>query len=314
MGEVMLAARVDDGINHTYRKLAVVVGTTVGIGVGLGIAYLTRGKAHGVVRTLGRGAQEGGGLIGVFNWLTTMASDAIGGVPAGSIEDGARRTWTESQRSARITDPAECADPAGTQLLGLIPPFTILTIIDGIGNMVRGGWPGEHVDAKIEQGSETVFIENRNAARLSEKTTCEGKIATAARRTWIGGPSVTLAGFEGGSEEGRTIGNFVYGVEWTFNLVGRVMDYVGQDPVKIALGLSRTGLRAWGEQDPALKPYLDRISNGLEWAGLAYDLRPSSTNTRRQNGIKTVTNLASGARSWFGQQPPATPPTRIVSY
>jgi uncharacterized Zn-binding protein involved in type VI secretion len=319
MSEVLRVARVEDPIGHTYRKIAVMFGTTVGLAVGIGIAYITRGRGlngvqHGIGRTLGRGLQEGGGLIGTANSLSTMASDAIGRVTSGKIQDGARRTWTEDKRNARITDPVECGDPPGTQLLGLTNPiFAIFTLIDAIGNALKGGWPGEHVDAKIENGSQTVFVEDRNASRLTEKTTCEGRITSAASRTWFGGPSVTLAGYEGGSEEGSTIAGIVYGLDWTLNLTGRVMDMLFQDPVKRALGAARSLARVYGEAHPEHRQAADRVSNALEWVGLAYDLRPSSSNTGRQNAIKAATTAIGGARAWNAPAP-TPPPTRIVRY
>lgn len=312
MTDTLRVARVDDTITHTQRKAAIANGTVIGLGVGILIAIYGRGSDR-VAKTLFRGINEGGSLIGLANYLTTSLSNWVGPIPSGGIADGAQRTWTENKRNARITDPARCADPVGTRVPGMMP--NPLVVLDDLVNFFHGGQPGEHVDAKVENGSETVFVEDRNASRLTEKTTCEGKIATAAQRTWMGGPSVTLSGYEGGSEEGAVIANTVWGIEWFATAVGRVLDVMSAGPfsVKTTIGASRALLRAGGQAFPEYRAQTDQASSALEALGAANDYRTGSGNPRRR-AAKALTTALTGSRTVLAPVQYVPPPTRIVRY
>jgi len=82
--DTLRVARVDDTITHTQRKAAVANGTVIGLGVGILIAIYGRGSDR-VAKTLFRGINEGGSLIGLANYLTTSLSNWVGPIPSGGI-------------------------------------------------------------------------------------------------------------------------------------------------------------------------------------------------------------------------------------
>lgn len=316
MGEAMRAARVDDTIGHTYKKLAVIFGSSAGIAAGIAITYFTRGKTASVTRLIGRAVGEGAGLMGIGSWLATMVSDAIGPKGSGRILDGASRTWTEDERSARITDPCECGDPPGTQLiLALAPIFGgpvgaiagVFGAIDAIGDLVQGEAPGTHTDSKIKQGSQTVFIEDRNASRVGDKTTCEGTIMTAAERTWIGGVAVTLAGHESGAEEGSTVAGTVRIIGHVSSVVGQLMSLTDSEghPGKQLIGVAKFGLRYIGETNPDAKWYTDRAQIALDVVSNGIDVRRGKFSPRG-----AITSSVGAARTLTTPQPTTGPTVR----
>jgi uncharacterized Zn-binding protein involved in type VI secretion len=46
----------------------------------------------------------------------------------------------------------------------------------------------DHGDAKLVEGSATVYVGGRPAARRDDASSCEGKVDTHAKRTILGGP------------------------------------------------------------------------------------------------------------------------------
>lgn len=313
MGEVMRAGRVDDTIGHTYKKLAVIFGSSAGIAAGIAITYFTRGKTASVTRLVGRAVGEGAGLMGIGSWLATMISDRLGPRGAGLIEDGATRTWTEDERSARITDPCECGDPPGTQLILAAAPIVagpvgaiagVFGAIDAIGDLVQGEAPGTHTDSKLVQGSQTVFIENRNASRIGDKTSCEGKVMTGAERTWIGGVAVTLSGHEAGAEEGSTIAGTVRWIGHASSVLGQVMSLTDPDAHrgKQLIGLAKFGLRWIGEANPEAKWYTDRAQIALDVVSQGVDIRRGKFSPRG-----AITSAVGGARTLLTPAPVTGP-------
>lgn len=266
MGDLNLAARMHDPIAHSYKKAADIIGASTAIGVGVVIGILTAGQGLAVWAVAAKAAGEGLGMIGLGTWLAGLVSDAIGkDEDAGLIKTAAAYTWTEGQRSARMTDDLKCGDPTGTQTIlmiaGALNPITMVFVaIDNLSTAIQGGQPGEHPNMRVADGSETVFIESRNAARVEDGTECAGSICKGAERTWIGGPQVALAGSKDRTEEGATL-------SWTFWILERIGQLPGlliDTGLDFGLNATKAILGAIGDIFPGAKPATDTLQRGVD--------------------------------------------------
>jgi uncharacterized Zn-binding protein involved in type VI secretion len=274
------AARIDDSVGHTYKKAAVAVGASVGIAIGVLLVFVPGGaeadveilsilgEAEETVSTIAEiieVAEKIGyvsDVMGLGTWIGDLVKDIASDKSAGKIKEGAARTFTESKRSARITDALECKDPAGTTavLLSIVLPVGGA----GLTPLAEALGMGQHTGAKITKGSETVFIEGLNAARMSEGTSCAGWITTGARKTFIGGDSVTLEGTEDAKEEGV----FLADVLWGAGKLGSLASFIGSlgDPMSIALEATKQifEIAAENTEDPELKKKLEETAGIID--------------------------------------------------
>jgi hypothetical protein len=269
------AARIDDSVGHTYKKAAVAVGATAGIVIGVLLVFVPGGAEADVeiLSILGE-AEEAvstvaeiieiaekigyvGDVMQLGTWLGGLVKDIASDKSAGKIKGSAGHTFTESKRNARITDALECKDPAGTTgvLLSIIVPGA-----GGLAPLAEAMGMGQHTGAKVAKGSETVFIEGLNAARMTETTSCAGWITTGAKQTFIGGDSVTLEGTEDAPEEGDLLALVIK----VAGYAGTLASFIGSfgDPMSIALESVKDifEITAKNTEDPELKRKLDQAA------------------------------------------------------
>lgn len=271
------AARLDDSVGHTYKKAAVAAGAAIGVTIGILLVFIPGGaeadaeiisifgEASEAVSTIGEiiaAAKEIGfvnDLLQTGGWLGSVVAEYASDKSAGKIKEAAARTFTEGKRNARITDALECKDPAGTTgvLLSILFP-TLGGLASGVAPVAEALGMGQHTGAKIAKGSEIVFIEGLNAARMTETTTCSGWITTGAKKTFIGGDSVSLEASEITPEEGTVLADLLWGLGW----VGMAASFIGSlgDPVSIALEATKDILEisAKNTTDPELKKKLEQ--------------------------------------------------------
>ncbi|MEP7124025.1 MAG: PAAR domain-containing protein [Byssovorax sp.] len=270
------AARIDDSVGHTYKKAAVAAGAAAGVVIGILLVFIPGGAEADVevISLFGEAAEEASMIgeiieaaekIGYINdllqtgkWLGGVVADIASDKSAGKIKGSAERTFTESKRNARITDALECKDPAGTTavLLSIVVPGGGA----GLAPAAEALGMGQHTGAKIAKGSETVFIEGLNAARMTETTSCAGWITTGAKKTFIGGESVTLEGTEDANEEGA----FLADVLWGAGKLGSLASFIGSlgNPMSIALESTKQmfEIAAANTEDPELKRKLEQTA------------------------------------------------------
>lgn len=272
------AARLDDSVGHTYKKAAVAAGAAVGVAIGILLVFIPGGAEADVeiISIFGEAAEEASMIgkiieladkIGYINdlmqtgkWLGSLVADIASDKSAGKIKGAAERTFTESKRNARITDALECKDPAGTTGVLLTILFPTIPGASGLASAAEALGMGQHTGAKIAKGSEIVFIEGLNAARMTETTSCAGWITTGAKKTFIGGDSVTLEGTENAAEEGAFLAN----VLWGAGKLGSLASFIGSlgDPMSIALERTKElfDIAAANTKDPELKRELEQIA------------------------------------------------------
>jgi uncharacterized Zn-binding protein involved in type VI secretion len=267
MGDVMLAARMHDPIAHSYKKLGDTIGASTAIGVGIIVTILTAGEGTVAVEILlAKAVGEGFGLIGLGMWLGNKVTNLLGkDEDAGLIKTAATYVWTEGKRSARMTDELKCADPTGTftmmMIAGALSPLTMVFVaLDMLGTAIEGGQAGEHPNKRVADGSDSVFIESRNAARIEDGTECGGQICKGAERTWIGREKVSLAGSKDRDESGTTL-------SWTFWILERIGQIPGlllEGGVDLGINIAKAILGGIGDICPGLKNWTDWAKWGLD--------------------------------------------------
>lgn len=235
MSGLKQAAHVGHPIAHTSNQ-----GGWLGMGLGILIGgaaiLLTAGAATPFViaTAVGVGAAAGG--------VGADIGDAIDKrqVLEGAIVDGARSVFL----SARV-ERAAMADKR-TRVSCHTPKF-------------------------VCRGSKTVFIENKNASRRRDKTSCGGTIARGDRHILVGGESVALPGYEHVDEDRG----------WMHRWRGRVLTVVGVVASAPALvGGSVTwwllsgGLSAYGSTDLPGAAWVGRVMSALGIRGGFKAVRP----------------------------------------
>ena len=161
MEAALAAARIGDPIEHTPAMLGFAIGAVAGLGVGIALlgaavaAPFTGGlslvAAAGAIAAVGGiAAITGGGAL-----AGGKIASLIGSYDAGPIETGSGNAFTNGRLAARaVEDTAACKDHAPHR--------------------------------RIAQGSDSVFINGFPAARIKDKTECDGTISEGSPNVFIG--------------------------------------------------------------------------------------------------------------------------------
>ncbi|MDE1150581.1 MAG: DUF6531 domain-containing protein [Azospirillaceae bacterium] len=148
------AARLEDPIQHTSALSGFLVGAAIGLGAALAVIAVvgTGGAALGVIAAVGgaMAATGGGALLGEA--LGSTFADQTG-VIAPECSDNVLINDKPAARA--VQDAAACS---------------------------RDGPPDQH----IAQGSKTVFINGKPAARIGDKLECDGSIMDGSHDVFIG--------------------------------------------------------------------------------------------------------------------------------
>ncbi|HVK68277.1 MAG TPA: PAAR domain-containing protein [Polyangium sp.] len=190
------AARVGDPIEHTNALLGAITGIAMGlaIGVAIGIAGIltvaTGGLAAVAFAVIGAAAMACTGAVAGFSfgeWIG-QKSKSISGV----IKEGAKTVFIGQgcPPAARAYDKLACGDPPVTP--GKVVVAALLGPLGMIGLGIYSFSRSDHGDARIADGSKTVYIEGFNAARETDETECSGKIVQGCKTVRIGGPRIQL--------------------------------------------------------------------------------------------------------------------------
>lgn len=202
--DVELAAHVGHTISHTWADLGHTAGLAVGILAGAAIIYVGRSRlavklAAGVVtRVAGWGASIGSSFT---------REDS------GRIIEGSPTTFygPEIKPAARMNDRTACTSP-GAATVEQVPGIGHLRVgwryvsnawsyINGLEVLPSDFAPGAHPRSKIADGSRTVSIDRKPAARKGDGVDpCAGKISQGIESIKIGGPRGSMAGTENRSE------------------------------------------------------------------------------------------------------------------
>ncbi|MEE3627464.1 RHS repeat-associated core domain-containing protein [Nitrospirillum sp. BR 11752] len=148
------AARLEDPIQHTSALSGFITGAAIGLGAALAVIAVvgTGGAALGVIAAVGgaMAATGGGALLGEA--LGSTFTDKTGEI----APDCSSNVLINDKPAARaIQDAAACS---------------------------RDGPPNQH----IAQGSKTVFINGKPAARIGDKLECDGSIMDGSHDVFIG--------------------------------------------------------------------------------------------------------------------------------
>ncbi|MFO0551598.1 MAG: PAAR domain-containing protein [Polyangiaceae bacterium] len=156
MGKLEPAARIDDPIEHSRTVAGTVVGALVGIGVVVvGWEAAATATVGAALLALWQGRTVISGFMSAGNWIGSLIKFS-----AGDIADGSPNCYVGlgPRRAARALDPVKC-----------------------------------HSGQKIVTGCKTIFINTMNAARKTEKTSCDGEIKDGCATVLYGGDSVQVA-------------------------------------------------------------------------------------------------------------------------
>lgn len=190
------AARVGDPIKHTNALFGALVGIAAGIVIGALVAVTT-------IVTAGTGLLFWAAVFGAAAALCTGAAGGytlgsflgkLSGSKSGVIAEGAKTVFIGegSPAAARALDHLACGDPPMTKYGWSMLGAVLLGPVGGMAGLIYGHVTSKHAGAQIATGSETVYIENFNAARVGDKTSCTGEIMEGAETVGIGGESVAL--------------------------------------------------------------------------------------------------------------------------
>ncbi|TKD04444.1 PAAR domain-containing protein [Polyangium fumosum] len=190
------AARVGDPIEHSNALLGAITGIAMGlaIGVAIGVAGIltvaTGGLAAVAFAVIGAAAMACTGAVAGFSfgeWIG-QKSKSISGV----IKEGAKTVFIGQgcPPAARAYDKLACGDPPVTP--GKVVVAALLGPLGMIGLGIYSFSRSDHGDARIADGSKTVYIEGFNAARETDETECSGKIVQGCKTVRIGGPRIQL--------------------------------------------------------------------------------------------------------------------------
>lgn len=152
------AARLDDPIEHSSALGGLLAGLAIGAGAVLvGIAIVGTGGLGAVAlcAMVGAGAATGAGIGQLFGSLSFARHGA------GQIKTGSGNVFINSKAAARAhVDTAVC-DQHG---------------------------PAPQI---LAQGSDSVYINGQPAARVGDRTVCDGKISAGSGNVFIGGGTET---------------------------------------------------------------------------------------------------------------------------
>ncbi len=235
------AARVGDGISHTSHENAGWMGMAAGAALGVIIIIATGGSA-GIIA----------GIVYVAGFASTGAD--VGEAASGLLGGGSLVV------AGRIVQGADTVHTGrGAPRAAKAHPDTKVSC---------------HAGEFVAQGSRTTFIENHNASRRKDKTTCGGGIVQGCPTVLIGGAPAYLPGVSVNGE--KTVTSGVY--KWT---------RVGVDVA--SLGVPKPGLRS-----PAF----------YVWLADAYGKVGSAVDAPGASQVKTGVDLLKGAQ---GGLPKVTP-------
>ncbi len=186
------AARVGDPIKHSNALLGALTGLAIGIVVGAlvaatiltgGLAALAICAAIGALCTFASGGYALGQLLG-----------SLGGSKSGVIGEGAKTVFIGAglPPAARALDKLACGDPPATKFGWALVGAVLLGPVGAIAGLAYGISSSGHAGSQIATGSQTVYIEKLNAARVDDDTSCSGKIMEGSKTVGIGGPKVAL--------------------------------------------------------------------------------------------------------------------------
>ncbi|QHG65307.1 PAAR domain-containing protein [Pseudomonas putida] len=152
------AARLGDPIEHSSALGGLLAGLAIGAGaVLIGIAVVGTGGfgAVALAAMVGAGAATGAGIGQLIGSLSFACSEA------GQIRSGSSNVSINGKSAARAhLDNAECSKhPGGPRILA--------------------------------QGSDTVYINGQPAARVGDRTVCDGKVSSGSPDVFIGGGTET---------------------------------------------------------------------------------------------------------------------------
>ncbi|NWC93005.1 MULTISPECIES: PAAR domain-containing protein [unclassified Pseudomonas] len=152
------AARLDDPIEHSRALGGLLAGLAIGAGAVLvGIAFVATGGLGAVAlcAMVGAGAATGAGIGQLLGSLSFACHGA------GQIKTGSGNVFTNGKAAARAhVDTAVC-DQHG---------------------------PAPQI---VAQGSDSVYINGQPAARVGDRTVCDGKISSGSANVFIGGGTET---------------------------------------------------------------------------------------------------------------------------
>ncbi|HSN98616.1 MAG TPA: PAAR domain-containing protein, partial [Candidatus Nanopelagicales bacterium] len=157
--ELKEAARhQEDPIEHSASFLGAVIGAVVGLAIGIAIVAGTVATGGGLLVLLGSLALAAG-TAAAFSGLGKDIGKLIGSfIPmnAGDIKQGSPDVTVGSRtlQAARVEDPVKC-----------------------------------HEGQRIAEGCVTIYINNKPAARVEQKTECNGKIKEGCPTVKYGGPT-----------------------------------------------------------------------------------------------------------------------------
>lgn len=282
------AARIGDTISHSYRELCTILmaGTALTIGVTV-VAIMRRPDKALMQLQVVADCIEIAADIGAYAGSKLPADD-----DAGVIVEGASRTriGPGTPLAARIKDGIKCGDPTGATIIPIVatlfmPGVGLVWAGSEIATMAKALWSGEcelhgqlpygaHPGAKIAGGSETVFIEDRNAARRNDRTSCGGHIAKGCETVLTGGEEVGLAGTEGASEM-TDLGYTLKGIGYIGSVLGVIEKGMGEGgevkAAQLALRIAADVARANGQKD---------LANSIDLARQIIGLVPSKIEKR----------------------------------
>ncbi|AKT38534.1 PAAR domain-containing protein [Chondromyces crocatus] len=191
------AARVGDPIEHSHELLGALAGIAVGLVVGAIVAAT-------IIATAGTGILLVAAVFGALSAVCTGAAAGFSlgkllkhlpGAESGVIGEGARSVFIGEglPPAARALDKLACGDPPATKFgWALLGAVLLGPVVGTIVGMTYGTLNSAHAGAQVAMGSETVYIEQLNAARVKDETSCGGKIIRGSATVGIGGPQMTL--------------------------------------------------------------------------------------------------------------------------
>lgn len=170
------AAHKHHGIDHSPAFIGQVTGAAVGVAIGALLIWAGGLGALVIVPLASSGAELG----------KQLAKKLLPKMTSGSIKEGAATVVYGADRkpAARILDPIDCMDPLG--MTALISPSipSELKAVAVLASM--------HLNKFVDMGAHGVTIENNEASRIDDLTTCSGNISSAIDSIWIGGFAIYI--------------------------------------------------------------------------------------------------------------------------
>ncbi len=167
--DAQAAARLGDEIAHGFGVAAMVAGAVAGALIGAAVAAATAATG-GLAAVILAGSIAAGGLsmFQIVKGLTTIFE--LPEPTTGVLIRGSFNVYVNSRNAMRAGDDVS-ATCSGLPLNHPLWPFPVL----------------------IAEGSATVYINGKPAARLQSKMVCGAHIKTGSQDTFIGGPTERVA-------------------------------------------------------------------------------------------------------------------------